>query len=74
MHQLRRSRKYLLKAKKFQEAAVLVTGAKKAATLRRVAAHLKVSGPAPHSMPITGVNPVNGQLTWFLDPDAAGTP
>lgn len=56
------------------EAAVLVTGAKKAATLRRVAAHLKVSGPAPHSMPITGVNPVNGQLTWFLDPDAAGTP
>ena len=52
---------------------VLITGSKKADTLRMIDVHLKQSGPDPHTMPITGVDPIEGELTWYLDPAAAGS-
>ena len=55
--------------------AVLVTGQNKTETLRRVDQQLRDTGPDPKSMPITGINPQaaaqQGELTWYLDPDAA---
>ncbi len=51
--------------------AVLVTGAKKTATLRRVSEQLK-TGPDLDNLPITGIGPINGDLTWYLDAEAAG--
>ena len=59
--------------------AVLVTGAKKSQALRRVEVQLR-AGPDPHSLPITGIDPSGpdegrqesaGELTWYLDADAA---
>ncbi len=55
-----------------RDLAVLVTGYKKAATLRRVDEQLRVHGPAPHTMPITGIVPTDGALTWYLDGPSAG--
>jgi 6-phosphogluconolactonase len=57
-----------------REAAVLVTGAKKAATIHRVCRQLADHGPDPRTLPITGIDPSpqGGELTWFLDPEAAG--
>jgi 6-phosphogluconolactonase/glucosamine-6-phosphate isomerase/deaminase len=52
--------------------AVLVAGARKNATLRRVSDHLHEHGPDPLKLPITGVQPVDGTLTWYLDAAAAG--
>ena len=54
-----------------RELAVLVTGEKKADAIRRVADQLK-RGPDVTSMPITGVTPDDGELTWYLDAAAAG--
>ncbi len=60
--------------------AVLVTGAKKAATIQRVEEQLRATGPDPESLPITGIqpqaanpnDPAAGTLTWYLDALAAG--
>lgn len=51
--------------------AVLVVGAKKAATLRRIEQVLVNDGPQPQPFPITGVQPTNGILAWYLDAPAA---
>ncbi len=53
--------------------AVLAMGRKKAATLARVEEQLR-TGPDHTNLPITGVQPIDGTLTWYLDPDAAGEP
>ncbi len=58
-----------------REVAVLVTGTKKAATLARVEEQLRTAGPDVDSLPITGIDPeshAGGELTWYLDPAAAG--
>ena len=66
-----------------RQLVVLVTGQDKTDTLRRVDQQLRQSGPDPGLMPITGINPQaipagggegtsgGGQLTWYLDPQAA---
>jgi len=53
---------------------ILVTGPRKAATLRRVHEQLKTSGPTPEQLPITGVQLTgsDSDLTWFVDTQAAG--
>ncbi len=51
--------------------AVLVIGENKNPALRRVAQQL-ARGPDPETLPITGIMPTTGQLTWFLDHAAAG--
>jgi 6-phosphogluconolactonase len=53
--------------------AVLVTGAKKQMALRLVEKQASLGEPDVQRFPITGVNPTNGELTWYLDPAAAGT-
>jgi 6-phosphogluconolactonase len=50
-----------------REVAVLVTGGAKAAALRRIEA----AGVDPVALPITGVQPSDGELTWYLDREAA---
>jgi len=50
---------------------VLVRGRKKHPTLRRVSDHLAAEGPDPKTLPITGVRPTDGSLTWWLDEEAA---
>ncbi|MCX5658867.1 MAG: 6-phosphogluconolactonase [Planctomycetota bacterium] len=52
--------------------AVLVVGQKKNATLRRIDAQMKSGGPNPAAMPIMGVMPTDGKLTWYLDAPASG--
>lgn len=57
-----------------RDVAVLVTGEKKAATLARVDEQLR-TGPDVAALPITGIDPEKhggGDLTWYLDPAAAG--
>ncbi|MGH9455969.1 MAG: 6-phosphogluconolactonase, partial [Terriglobia bacterium] len=49
------------------ELIFLVAGADKAETLRRV---LGGANGAPE-FPSQGIRPVNGQVRWYLDPDAA---
>ncbi|MEM1423621.1 MAG: 6-phosphogluconolactonase [Planctomycetota bacterium] len=49
--------------------AVLVTGAKKSATLRTLAAEEK---PPVQEAPIMGIEPVGGVMKWFLDGEACG--
>lgn len=56
-----------------REIAVLVTGAGKAVTLGRVDQQLRRGGADPHRLPITGVQPTDGHLTWYLDRAAAGS-
>ena len=53
--------------------AVLVTGAKKAAAVRKVDEQMGSGGRDTRRFPITGVDPVDGELTFYLDADAAGT-
>lgn len=50
--------------------AVLVTGAGKSQTLARIQRQLQTTGPDPDTLPITGVQPTAGSLTWYLDRDA----
>lgn len=54
-----------------RQIAVLVVGEKKAPALRRVADQL-AKAPDPAAMPITGIHPDAGSLTWYLDAAAAG--
>lgn len=51
--------------------AVLVTGAKKAAPIRRIEKQLADAGPDPATLPITGVAPTDGAVSWYLDAAAA---
>jgi len=53
-----------------RQLVALVTGAKKTATIQRVAAQLREHGPDPVALPITGIEPV--RMAWFLDAQAAG--
>lgn len=58
-----------------RQVAVLVTGEKKASTLARVSDRMASGGdPASlfRAMPITGVQPTDGKLSWYLDAPAAG--
>jgi 6-phosphogluconolactonase len=55
-----------------RQLAVLCVGSKKAEALRRVSEQMK-SGPDPVNVPITGIQPTDGGLTWYLDSEAAGT-
>lgn len=50
---------------------VLVTGSKKADTLRKIETQLQTA-PAPDEMPITGIAPTDGDLVWYLDAPATG--
>jgi len=55
-----------------RQIVILVTGSSKAETLRQIDAQLR-SGPADPSLwPITGIDPLDENLTWFLDEQAAG--
>lgn len=51
--------------------AVLCVGTKKTQAIKRVADQMK-TGPDPVNVPITGIQPTDGELTWYLDKDAAG--
>jgi 6-phosphogluconolactonase len=52
--------------------AVLVVGHSKVDTLRRVAKAHTEGTPDHHELPITGLAPRPGALTWYLDDAAAG--
>lgn len=55
-----------------RQVAVLVTGAAKAPTLRRIDAALAAGEGEVDELPILGVDPDEGEVMWFLDPAAAG--
>lgn len=55
-----------------RELAVLVTGEKKAEAIRRISQAVRDGGGDPTDMPITGIDPIDGELTWYLDRAAAG--
>lgn len=61
-----------------REVAVLVTGAKKTAALGRVQQQAATGKPDIQTLPITGVDPQDGQgaqggeLMWYVDREAAG--
>jgi len=61
-----------------REIAVLVTGAKKTKALGRVQQQAATSKPDIETLPITGIDPQNGQgaeggeMTWYVDNEAAG--
>ncbi len=54
-----------------RQLAVLCVGSKKTEALRRVSEQMK-AGPDPVNVPITGIQPADGELTWYLDAEAAG--
>ncbi len=51
--------------------AVLCVGSKKTEALQRVENQMKI-GPDPVNVPITGIQPTDGELVWYLDKEAAG--
>ena len=55
------------------EVAVLLVGAGKHETLKRIEAQLATGGPDIQELPITGIDPAqnHGRLTWYLDEAAA---
>jgi 6-phosphogluconolactonase/glucosamine-6-phosphate isomerase/deaminase len=55
-----------------RELAVLVVGRKKYEPLRKVDEQLRGGGPDADKMPITGIQPWRGRVTWYLDSEAAG--
>ncbi|MEM9064174.1 MAG: 6-phosphogluconolactonase [Planctomycetota bacterium] len=54
--------------------AVLVTGSRKRDTIARVEAAATGGGGMPRELPILGVDPVGGELRWYLDRDACSDP
>lgn len=58
----------LLNASRF--IAVMVTGEKKRDMIRRIAA---TKSATPAELPITGINPLGGELRWYLDAAAVPT-
>lgn len=57
-----------------RQVAILVTGWEKAAAIRRVSEKVRESALNPAELPITGVRPDQGVLTWFLDGESSGSP
>ena len=55
-----------------RQVVVLCTGGRKLSMLSRVSQCLKVYGPDPQRLPITGVKPMDGEMAWYLDGAAAG--
>jgi 6-phosphogluconolactonase len=55
-----------------RQIVVLVTGAKKAETLRQIDAQLQTGKPDLDKWPVTGIDPQDENLAWFLDEAAAG--
>lgn len=55
-----------------RQLAVLVTGGGKHEALRKVDEQLRNGGPDPQQLPITGIDPTEGELLWMLDAAAAG--
>ncbi len=55
-----------------RELAVLAVGGGKREALRRVADQHATGEPDPRNIPITGLRPTRGHLTWYLDDAAAG--
>lgn len=55
-----------------RELAVLAVGEKKRATLQTINAAMRDGTADVRDLPITGINPADGELTWFLDVAAAG--
>ncbi len=51
--------------------AVLLAGTKKHAMLATVSDRMRVAGPDVQNLPITGIEPSDGTLTWYLDEAAA---
>jgi 6-phosphogluconolactonase len=49
--------------------AIMVAGASKAATIRRVA-NASTNAAARRELPILGIRPLAGELKWYLDADA----
>ena len=45
---------------------VLCVGAKKTVALKHVAEQMK-TGPDPVNLPVTGIQPTDGELVWYLD-------
>ena len=56
-----------------REVVVLLVGAGKHATLKKIEQQLASGGPDIHQLPITGIDPRphGGELTWYLDRSAA---
>lgn len=52
--------------------AVLVVGEQKHQALKQAERQLATQGPDPRNLPITGVRPTDGEMTWYLDAAAAG--
>lgn len=55
-----------------RELAVLAVGEKKKATIQKIDAAMRDNTATIQVLPITGINPTDGELTWFLDAAAAG--
>lgn len=55
-----------------REVAILCTGIKKQLTLLNVSDQMRRGGPDVANLPVTGIAPTDGALTWFLDLAAAG--
>ncbi|MFA9479387.1 6-phosphogluconolactonase [Phycisphaerales bacterium AB-hyl4] len=55
-----------------RELAVMVTGEKKADAIKRIEAACEQGGGDPREMPIVGIDPIDGELTWYMDKAAAG--
>lgn len=55
-----------------RELAVLAVGEKKRATLQAIDTAMREGTANVNNLPITGINPNDGELTWFLDATAAG--
>ncbi len=62
----------LINASRF--VAVLVTGASKQATIQRVATELVDRNVGPAELPVLALEPVGGELRWYLDDDACPRP
>ncbi|MEX0655118.1 MAG: 6-phosphogluconolactonase [Phycisphaeraceae bacterium] len=55
-----------------RELAVMVTGEKKAPAIKRIAEACAAGGGDVREMPIVGIAPIDGEMTWYLDKPAAG--
>lgn len=55
-----------------RELAVLAVGEKKKATIQKIDTAMGNGTATTQELPITGIAPTDGELTWFLDAAAAG--
>lgn len=56
------------------ELAILVTGCNKSQVISKVDLQVRSGGPDPQQLPVTGLNPSDGHVTWYIDGPAAGRP